>query len=1007
MKAVSPAIAQGPCYGIRLWGATLLVAGLVAGCGGGDGRLFPAESKADGVFIDAPVQGLGYRIRGWSSVPRSEGIWGRVAMSADGSRMLALSQGAIWLSTDSGASWPSNRRQSPLTGSFFNEDAGGTGSVAVSADGQTIVVPQRNDSSALPLLVSVDGGETWVERPAPTSTLCRTSEVSLSADGQQLYFSGKDTRSDAQLWDAGAQRDVCRYRSNDAGLSWTALTGSPAEGENRLMVSADGGRLLAVGSTTASLSVDDGATWLPLATNGEPVRDAALSAAGDVVALATAKGVELHTQSGVQVSLTDKNIEAIAGSADMRILLAAEWLGKLYRSNDGGKSWSVSAWPSSERWKTAAVSSNGQLALATGGLTYQSSIGRIYDDVDIYVSRLGDEMRFTDANGGYRCRAGEQVAFYLGNFSLGSTDCAEAVHVYQLAGLSETPERGLRIAQLLQSLNTSGDPTRIVLPDLGEQSIDIDLGGTDEEFSSAAETLLSSISSAVGSTFTLVSKADAQAHVESEIIKLPADVRGKICSLNACNNDLMTQLAAGLQQLVGGTLTGLPEGAELKLTLTSTETNGKQREDQLAIFGSQDQWQFLSPVPVSATYTVTVGDIAPQFGCTVSNASGTMIGNNINNVAVDCTLKEVLPVTLGGTATGLQPSQSVTLSNGDDSVVVDANGEFSFPSTLDAGESFSVTINGANPSNLLCSLEAGDGVAPINYDSDVFAVVEVSCEGFAAFSLGGVVSGLPAGETLALQNTDSNTGPAFALLSANGDYIFADSFTGTYQLELTSVPSGLQCQLSSQSGSPQGAQVTVDVACQGARVTGIVNGLVDGASVQLSVVNSATGAQQIDLTGTGAGLAFNSVYMPEGATYDVTVIGTSIGTTCGAVTNGSGTIGTTNITNLSLECSFDGGGGSDPAAGSVGGTVTGLDDFDSVMIEDLDNFEFIDFLFNDSGQGGSFTMPSTLAPGTSYDITAQYTGLFGLTCSVTNGTGVMPAADAVPNYVNDIQITCE
>ena len=128
-------------YGVRLWGAALLIAGVLAGCGGGDGRLFPAEDKADGVFIDAPVQGLGYRTRGWS--PRTDqSYWRELRMSSDGSKLAAIqlkiddvTDGGVYTSADGGRTW--QRRLAGSGNEYLNGLLFQLGpKLAMSADGQ-------------------------------------------------------------------------------------------------------------------------------------------------------------------------------------------------------------------------------------------------------------------------------------------------------------------------------------------------------------------------------------------------------------------------------------------------------------------------------------------------------------------------------------------------------------------------------------------------------------------------------------------------------------------------------------------------------------------------------------------------------------------------------------------------------------------------------------------------------------------------------------------------------
>ena len=1010
-------------YGVRLWGAALLVAGVLAGCGGSDSNFLTEKNKADGVFIDAPVQGLGYRTRGWS--PRADqSYWRELRMSSDGSKLAAIqvkianvTDGGVYTSDNGGKTW---QRRLAGSGNEYMESFLGLGpKLAMSADGQTLYLSTFNAVNAVGgnddlvagnrvVRYSRDGGATWANVTVPGSDGCLAVSLETSASGQRVYLSG------------ASNSGICMHRSDDSGLSWSAFTTPSGSSLAPLKVSADGSTLVSFAGFAGEnpmVSSDAGATWSDLGV-GKPVKDIALSADGSVMVVLTVAdnngvtNVERYDASGSRVLLRSDSINpyaelaTLAASADMRTLVVGHYDGKLHVSTDGGTSWSAGG--PSGRWRSSAVAANGQQLAATGGASRWFCIfctpAEANGYTNIFVQAAPTTaLRYTDATGGYQCNAGELITFYLGNLALGTTQCGKAIHVYQLAGLGETPERGLRIAQLLQSLNTSGDPTRLVLPDLSALTVSVDLGGSDGEFATAAATLLSDISTATGTTFSLVDKATAQTHVETEIAKLPASTRENICQVNTCGSELLTQLAAGLDQLVGGSASGLPEGAVVPLSLSYTDSSGS-RTSAITLSDNGD-WKFLLPVTVGGSYTVTLGDTSEALSCTLSNASGTMPVGNVTNVAVSCSVNDPLPVTLSGTLESLQPSQTVTLANGEDSLLLDANGEFSFPTQIAPGGAFNVTVESTNPGTLLCTLSGSVGSVPVSYETGAFSPLEVSCDGLASYTIGGTVSGLPSGESLVIRNDDSGGSSSFEIISANGSYTFEDSFTGNYSMAFSSRPPGLQCSFSSDAGPGEVPSVTVDISCAGARVSGVVNGVPEGSTVQLLINNSLTGGQQVDLTGTGAGLTFNSNYIPDGTGYEVTVIGTSAGVSCGAVSNGTGTIGTTNVTNLSVECTFSGGEG--PAAGSLGGTVSGLPDGDSIQIENLENADFTDFVYNEFAGEPAFTMPIGLEPGEAYDISVIYTGFFGLNCLVTNGTGVMPAVEDTPNYVNNIQIVCE
>ena len=102
--------------------------------------------------------------------------------------------------------------------------------------------------------------------------------------------------------------------------------------------------------------------------------------------------------------------------------------------------------------------------------------------------------------------------------------------------------------------------------------------------------------------------------------------------------------------------------------------------------------------------------------------------------------------------------------------------------------------------------------------------------------------------------------------------------------------------------------------------------------------------------------------------------------------NGSGTIGSANVTNVAVTCTTK------PSTYSVGGTVSGLSG--SVVLQDNggDNLTV--------AANGSFTFATKLASGAAYAVTVQ-TNPAGQTCTVASGSGTIASAN-----VTNVAVTC-
>ena len=124
--------------------------------------------------------------------------------------------------------------------------------------------------------------------------------------------------------------------------------------------------------------------------------------------------------------------------------------------------------------------------------------------------------------------------------------------------------------------------------------------------------------------------------------------------------------------------------------------------------------------------------------------------------------------------------------------------------------------------------------------------------------------------------------------------------------------------------------------------------------------------------------------LASGATYAVTVLTNPTGQTC-TVANGTGTIGTANVTNVTVTCTTN--------TYTIGGTITGLKG--NVILQ------------NNGGNNlslnadGSFTFTTPVPYGGTYNVTVL-TQPNGQTCTVANGSGVVGTAN-----VTDVVVTCE
>jgi 6-phosphogluconolactonase (cycloisomerase 2 family) len=270
---------------------------------------------------------------------------------------------------------------------------------------------------------------------------------------------------------------------------------------------------------------------------------------------------------------------------------------------------------------------------------------------------------------------------------------------------------------------------------------------------------------------------------------------------------------------VGGTVSGL-EGSGLIML-----NNGG---DNLSI-SADGSFTFATKLTSGKDYSVTIGAYPdnPLQTCTVTNASGTINGADVNNIAIEC--KSIF--TVGGTVGGLTGSGLVLKKNGGDDLSIAADGSFTFATTMYNSDAYAVTV-GTQPSGQYCTLTNASGTIS---EANVINV-GVTCR--TLYTVGGTISGLT-GSGLVLIN---NGGDDLSI-SANGSFTFASKIASgnAYAVTVGTRPSGQVCNITNSSGTISGANVTdVAVQCINQRFAYVVSA--SPGTVSAFTVNTTTGA---------------------------------------------------------------------------------------------------------------------------------------------------------------------
>lgn len=161
-------------------------------------------------------------------------------------------------------------------------------------------------------------------------------------------------------------------------------------------------------------------------------------------------------------------------------------------------------------------------------------------------------------------------------------------------------------------------------------------------------------------------------------------------------------------------------------------------------------------------------------------------------------------------------------------------------------------------------------------------------------------------------------------------------------------------------------------------IGGALSGLSGGDTVTL--LNNGTDPITVSANGT---FTFD-ITISSGDSYNVTVETQPAGETC-TVANGAGTVGSQDITNVSVNCDAIGAIG-----GTVGGTITGLNPGKNVVMSDGTDLAVT------VSANGAFVFPTILTAGIAYTVTIV-TQPSGQTCTVANPSGTMAGGMSVTN----------
>ena len=267
------------------------------------------------------------------------------------------------------------------------------------------------------------------------------------------------------------------------------------------------------------------------------------------------------------------------------------------------------------------------------------------------------------------------------------------------------------------------------------------------------------------------------------------------------------------------------------------------------------------------------------------------------------------------------------------------------------------------PSGQTCTVANGTGTATTANISNVV----VTCSD-RTFNVGGTISGLTVSGLVLANGSDTLSVPAGA---STFTMPTAVAYGSSYAVTVATQPTGLTCDVTNGSGTmPADAVTNIAVKCtdQPLTVGGSISGL--GNATGLVLIN---GTDTYTVPAGATSFTLDTAESP-GSTYAVRVQSQPTGMTC-STSEGRGTMPTHNVTDISITCSEQ--------AYSLGGTVAGLATAGLVLSDGSNTYSV-------PANATNFTMPTAVAYGSRYTVSVE-TQPAGLTCTVSGGTGTMPA----------------
>lgn len=274
---------------------------------------------------------------------------------------------------------------------------------------------------------------------------------------------------------------------------------------------------------------------------------------------------------------------------------------------------------------------------------------------------------------------------------------------------------------------------------------------------------------------------------------------------------------------------------------------------------------------------------AALSGCSGNDSFPFSSFANLNNSAA------AQNYSLGATIQGLNSTGLVLMVNATAVTIPMGPTTDVLAGSLAPGTSYTVTVQ-AQPTGETC--QVADGAGTIQATN---VTVAVTCTD-EAFTVGGSISGLISAGLVLANGTDT-----LAVSPGASSFTMptAVAYSGTYGVAVQTQPAGLTCTVGNGSGTMGSAAVTdIGVSCAPNAYT--VGGSITGLTASgLTLLDNGGDTLTIDASATQFTMGTAIAY---GSPYAITVQSVPAGSVC-TVSDGAGTMGAGDVTNVGISCS--------------------------------------------------------------------------------------------------------